>query len=477
MRYLLSIALLIALSFAAFGALHAAAPPPALPDTVAGRTAGAWLAAFNSGDPVKIRAYLRKYRPAAANDPITDELRFSFGTGGFEVRKVLASSQTALKLLVQERDSDMMAALGFELQSRSPYHVKNLTLEPMPRPADMPIAHLSQAQLIESTQKLAKQDAAAGRFSGALLIAHDGRPVFEQAYGLADRAHGIANTLDTKFRIGSMNKMFTATAIMQLVQAGKIDLDKPFGTYLTDYPNKTLASSVTIRNLLTHTGGTGDIFGPEYDKNRLKLRTLQDYIDLYGNRGPAFKPGSRFEYSNYGFIILGAVVQKVSGEDYYDYVSRHIFAPAGMTSSGSEPEDVTVPKRSTGYTLNDQMRWVSNADTLPYRASSAGGGYSTVEDLLKFSIALQKNALLNSRYTQMMTTGHVAMGSGFKYGFGFGDEMHNGVRCYGHNGGAPGMAGDLKICDDGYTIVMLANVDPPAGHISDFIANPLPVKR
>jgi D-alanyl-D-alanine carboxypeptidase len=286
----------------------------------------------------------------------------------------------------------------------------------------------------------------------------------------------LPNTLDTKFRIGSMNKMFTATAIMQLVQAGKIDLDAPFGNYLQDYPNKSVSGTVTIRELLTHTGGTGDIFTPEYFKNRLKIRTLQDYIDLFGERPLLFKPGSKFDYSNYGFIILGRVIEVVSGQDYYSYVHDHIFVPAGMNSTGSLPEDVAVPDRSIGYTMMNGSQLQPNTDTLPYRGSSAGGGYSTVSDLLKFANALQAHKLLDARYTQMMIEGKVPMGApGDQYAFGFGDRFVNGIECFGHNGGAPGMYGDLDFCpSDGYTVVVLSNLDPPAGSVVEFIENRLP---
>ena len=167
---------------------------------------------------------------------------------------------------------------------------------------------------------------------------------------MADRERKVPNTLTTRFRIGSMNKMFTAVAILQLAQAGKLKLDDPFGKYLTDYPNKELASKVTLHQLLTHTGGTGDIFGPDFDTHRTELKTLQDYVKLYGNRGPEFPPGSKWVYSNYGFILLGLVVEKVSGQNYYDYVNTHIYDVAGMNNSGSEPEDKMVTNRSVGYT-------------------------------------------------------------------------------------------------------------------------------
>jgi len=310
-------------------------------------------------------------------------------------------------------------------------------------------------------------------------VAKGGVPIFAQAYGLADRERKIPNTLDTRFRIGSMNKMFTAVSIMQLVQAGKIGLQDPLGKYLTDYPNKKVASQVTIHELLTHTGGTGDFFGPLFDKHRLQLRTLHDYVALYGKRDPEFKPGSRFEYSNYGFILLGAVIEKVSGQNYYDYVRDHVYVPAGMTSTDSEPENQHVPKRSVGYTKTLGGQWQPNTSSLPYRGTSAGGGYTTVSDLLRFANALQNHKLLDAAHTQLMVTGKVAMAPGMRYAYGFGDQMLNGTRCFGHNGGAPGMNGSLSICPEaGYVVAVLANMDPPAAdHIAQFITNRLPKKN
>lgn len=457
-------------------AVAQAAAPPAVPATPAGRVLSAWLQAFDSGDRQTLKAFMQRYEPQRLPQ-LDGEMQFRAMTGGFDLRKIEKSAPDSITALVQEHLSDQFARLTFQVQSKPPYRITGGSLDAIPRPAQFALPHLAQAQLLAVAQTQVERQAAAGRFSGAVLIAKDGKPVYEKAYGLADRAKKIPNTVDTKFRIGSMSKMFTATAIMQLVQTGKIDLDKPFGTYLTDYPNKATASTVTIRQLLTHTGGTGDIFGPQFDKNRLKLRTLQDYIALYGSRPPAFKPGSKFEYSNYGFVLLGAVIEKVSGQSYYDYVREHIYQPAGMTATGSEPEDAAVPDRSVGYMAAPKGGVQPNTDTLPYRGTSAGGGYSTVGDLLRFANALENHTLLNAQYTGMMTTGKVAMGPGIKYGFGFGDVTVNGVRCFGHNGGAPGMNGDLEICPgDGFVIAVLSNLDPPAAsRVAQFIASRLPL--
>jgi len=175
--------------------------------------------------------------------------------------------------------------------------------------------------------------------------------------------------------------------------------------------------------------------------------------------------------------LLGLVVEKASGQDYYDYVREHIFKPAGMNSTDSLPEDQSVPDRSVGYTKMDSAVWRPNVDTLPYRGTSAGGGYSTVEDLLSFANGLENHKLLDAKHVDLLTTGKVDTPRGSKYAYGFTDEVSgDGVRCFGHGGGAPGMNGELTICPQcGYVIAVLANMDPQAAsHAADFIVARLP---
>ncbi|HEY0647854.1 serine hydrolase [Phenylobacterium sp.] len=294
-------------------------------------------------------------------------------------------------------------------------------------------------------------------FSGAVVVARDGKPVFTAARGLADREAGTPNTLESRFRVGSMNKMMTAVAILQLVQAGKVKLDAPVGAYLKDYPNGDVAQKVTVWQLLTHTGGVGDIFGPKYFEKRLEVKTLKDYVALYGDRGPEFAPGTRHKYANYGFILLGRIVEEASGQPYADYVRDRIFRPAGMTRSGFAAEDVAVEGRTKGYTVTAEG-FRSNADSLPYSGTSAGGGYSTVGDFLAFANALTSHRLLDAAHTRLLTTRKVN-GS---YAFGFMDSSTDELRVYGHGGGAPGMNGELRIVGDGQAVVVvLTNVAPP----------------
>jgi D-alanyl-D-alanine carboxypeptidase len=335
---------------------------------------------------------------------------------------------------------------------------------------DQATARLSESDLIAVVRAELDRRAQSDTFSGAVLIAKQGKPVLSAAYGLADRERKVANTVETRFRLGSMNKMFTAVAILSLVEVGKVTLDDPLGKHLPDYPEPEVRSKVTLRHLLTHTGGTGDIFGPQFAEKRLSLRTHSDYLALYGTRKLLFEPGAEWRYSNYGFTLLGAVIERVTGRSYYDYVRDRIYAPAGMTKTGSEPEETPVPERSIGYTKRGGATWQSNVNTLPYRGMAAGGGYSTTGDLLRFATALTSNRLLKPEQTALLTATKVATPMG-SYGLGFMERDFNGLRAYGHGGGAPGMNGELLIFPSGYVVVVLANMDPPAAtEVAKFIA-------
>jgi CubicO group peptidase (beta-lactamase class C family) len=302
--------------------------------------------------------------------------------------------------------------------------------------------------------------------------------VFSCAYGQADRENGIPNTLSTRFNNGSMTKMFTGVSIGRLIQDGRVDPAMPVGTYLPDYPNGDVATKVTIHHLLTHTGGTGDIFVPAYNERREQVRTVDDHIAVLGGRGPRFEPGTRFEYSNFGFVVLGAVIERVSGQNYHDYVDEHIFTPTGMTRTGALPVEANVPGLAVGYTTDDDGNDHPNTDTLPYCGSPAGCGYTTVEDLTRFAAALTGHQLLDARHTDLVTMakGTVGWDGRFAaYGF-FQNPTCGGLPTFGHMGGGQGMSGDLGIWPHSRRVLaILTNQDwPIAADISAFICCHLP---
>jgi D-alanyl-D-alanine carboxypeptidase len=452
----------------------------AVPDQPpAERQLRAWLEVFNEADRAKLETYHKASFPMSAfEQPITieRELDFRAQTGGFNVRKIEESTATKATLLLEERNSDQFARAAMDVEPAEPHKVVRFAIHATRSPAELNAKRMTEAEAIAAIKAEIDHRVADDRFAGAVIVAKRGTPVFAQAYGLADREHKIPNTLDTKFRIGSMNKMFTATAIVQLVQDGKLELATTLGKIRPTYPNANVASNVTVQHLLTHTGATGDIFGPEFDKHRLELKTHDDYLNLYGARDLDGEPGARWNYSNYGFVLLGAIIETITKQTYYDWVDAHVFRPSGMSASGSPPEDQPDPARAIGYMRElPTAPWKPNTDTLPYRGTSAGGGLSTVGDLLRFANALQEHKLLDEAHTKLLTTGKIATPNGAKYAFGFSDETEDGVRCVGHGGGAPGMNGALEICDSGYTIAVLANLDPPAAdRIASFIQRRLP---
>jgi CubicO group peptidase (beta-lactamase class C family) len=307
------------------------------------------------------------------------------------------------------------------------------------------------------------------KLSGAVLVARDGVPIASKAAGIANQATGAAIALNTKFNLGSVNKMFTAVAIAQLAQARRLSFDDVISKHLPDYPNKEIADKVTIHQLLTHTSGMGMYWNDKFKAEREKLVTVAAHLPLFTGDPLLFAPGSKFQYSNAGYMVLGAIIEKVSGQDYYSYVQEHIYETAGMTDTGFYEPGKEIPNLAIGYSKmgpdgkpSEEIR--DNTNMREVRGGPAGGGYSTVEDLVKFHMALRSHKLLNEEFTKLVTTGKVDAGGPIgRYAYGFGDKTFDGKHIVGHNGGSPGIAANFEMYPElGYTSVLLMNADPPA---------------
>ncbi len=305
------------------------------------------------------------------------------------------------------------------------------------------IAAFQQADLSVRVTHAVDSLTAAGQFSGVVVIARNGTPVIQLARGMADREARIPNDPETGFNLGSINKVFTQIAIRQLAAAGKLDLDSSLAKAWPDYPNADVARRVTVRQILQMRSGIGgNIFAAPAGGTRHDIRRLRDYLPLFVNNPLEFEPGTQRRYSNAGYIVLGLLVERLSGESYYDYVREHIYEPAGMTRTAHFAADSLPPHTALGYTTVDEDTGDPqpgasprrNFETLPGRGSSAGGGYSTAADLLRFVAALRAG-----RIPQGLPAG------------------------LGVAGGAPGLNctldGDLP---GGYDVVVMTNLDPPA---------------
>jgi CubicO group peptidase (beta-lactamase class C family) len=256
-----------------------------------------------------------------------------------------------------------------------------------------------------------------------------------------------------------MNKMFTGMAVMQLVQAGRLSPDATVGQYLPDYPNRSVADSVTIHQLLTHTSGMGNFWEEHAKLAKEKFKTVDDYLALFISKPLLFKPGSRYAYSNSGYILLGKIIEQVSGQTWFDYVKEHIFLPAKMNDTDALELDDALPRVATGYTMSREHpgRWKNNIYTNVIKGGPAGGSYSTTADLFRFADAVLTYKLLSTENTALYISGKVKYDRG-SYAYGMSTDTLNGHVVFGHTGGHFGIANELMICPDaGYVVVILTN--------------------
>ncbi|MEZ4984537.1 MAG: serine hydrolase domain-containing protein [Saprospiraceae bacterium] len=298
-------------------------------------------------------------------------------------------------------------------------------------------------------------------FSGTILIAQHDSILVKRAFGNASIEYNIKNEVDTKFNIASITKMITSVAVLQLFEQGKLKMDAVVGTYLPDYPNSTVRDSVTIEQLLTHTSGLQPFYGGNYlESNKLNYKKVSDYLPLFVNEPLAFSPGTSYKYNGAGFVILGLIIEKITGMDYYDYIDQNVFKKAGMKNSLAIETDSIVSNKASGYTSTfGDKNYYSRNDYYLSKASPAGSHYSTVEDLYLFSRALRNNLFFSENTKEMMLTPRV---KGYNTHLGYGvdiDQRYSEV-IFGHSGGWFGVRTELMdFKDSGITIVVLSNFD------------------
>ncbi|MFX0108668.1 MAG: serine hydrolase domain-containing protein [Candidatus Hodarchaeota archaeon] len=296
--------------------------------------------------------------------------------------------------------------------------------------------------------------AAKDEFSGVVLIAKDHKEIFKEAYGYASKRYGIKNKIDTRFNLGSINKIFTRTAILRLAEEGKLGLDDLVGKFLPDFP-EAIATKVTINHLLTFRSGMGHYWNQKFILAMAHLRAVDDFIPLFIEDPLSFEPGEKEQYSNSGYVVLGKIIEQVSGMSYFDYIRENIYAKAGMKDSDHYERDDPNAVFATGYTQIDECGRLDrnaprreNVLRIGSKGSPAGGGYSTVDDLLHFDRALKNNELVGSEYSQKGKRKRSADG-----------EVPPGMTMIA--GGATGVSAFLiNYLGQGYTAIILSNYDP-----------------
>ena len=352
---------------------------------------------------------------------------------GLRVATIERSAEREIVVLCQSAVTEAWCRLELEVDEHPPHGIAlGFTYAAPPSYARHPRA-LDRQSIARAVDRYVDRLVDANLFSGVVAVGDGGRPWLSRAYGRAE-------AVDQRFGIASMSKMFTAVAIAQLAQQRRLAFSDPIGRHLPDYPRADVAGSVTIEQLLTHTSGLGDYLDDAaFQAARAAGRTFatpRDYFPYFASEPLAFAPGERFEYSNAGYVVLGEIVARVSGRDYFDYVTEFVLRPAGMHA--------TDPRGTHG--------------------SPAGSAVSTAGDLLRFAHALHSHRLLDPGHTKLVLAPRVEAPFGGSYAYGF-FVRHRGTpdRIVGHDGESAGVNALLDLyMAPGTAVVVLADQDPPS---------------
>jgi len=401
--------------------------------------------------------YLAARSPAERRE-IIERIRSDFGT--LSVRGILVRDGQPVRVGV--RGSNRLPGyFDVVFEPAPPHRIARVSIragsegleverEAGPPPAVQPT--MTPAALARAIDDYLAPRVAADAFAGVVLVAKDGKPVYEKAFGLADRERQIAITPATRFNIGSINKLLTKTAVAQLVAAGKLALTDTIGKLLPDYPNAD-AKPATVEQLLDHKAGIADFFGPEFAAMpKTRFGSNADYFAFVAPKPLLFPPGTRTQYCNGCYVVLGAIIERVSGQRYEDYVTARVLGPAGMRTAGFFRRDRLPRDVATGYTRDSHdgggaLR--SNDQLIGVAGSAAGGAFATAADLVALDNALREGRLADAKSTAWILDAAAEA---------------DGRRIPGARAWAGGTAGCTAILssDGTWTVAVVGNLDPPA---------------
>lgn len=422
--------------------------------------ARAWVEAINSNNRAACRKFIGENYAKSSLERMPVEPRVNnFAriydeTRGMNIQSVRLNKPNEVFVIAKSNLTGQNSEIVVQVEEQAPFSIVFINLRPSAPSSDK---KLSDKQITEELDAHLKKLAGADVFSGAVLLARGGSVLYEKAFGEANKDFKALNNVNTKFNLGSMNKMFTAVAIAQLVEAGKLSFDDPLGKFMPDFPDKEAAEKIRIKHLLSHTSGLGNYFNRTFmEGSRARFRTVEDFLALAKDEKMQFEPGSKWQYSNTGMLVLGKVIEKASGQNYFDYVRENIYKKAGMTNSDSYDLDSVNPNLAVGYEKDytDQgIVFRNNIFMHVIKGGPAGGGYSTVGDLLKFANALREGKLVGKEYVKTLITPKPELNSP-NYGYGFGTNPET----FGHTGGFPGISSELVMfVNSDYAAVVLSN--------------------
>jgi CubicO group peptidase (beta-lactamase class C family) len=462
--------------FSAF--LSVSAQSREFPATAFGKLVQEFMKLVDSGTEAEIKSFVENNFSSAGikSQSVTETVfimrKLQKQSGGLEILSVTPPSGSyGMTMRVKAKRGEHYARIAVGEDSREPGKIIGFGIwkeNPPNKSAkiDWQEKPLSESEMIEEVKRQVAKRAADGIFSGVVLIAKDDKILLHVAHGLAERSFNVPVNLNTKFNLASVGKMFTATAIAQLVKQGKIAYDDKLIKHLPDFPNKVIAEKITIHQLLTHTAGMGTLFeSPGYERLR-RYRSSWDEVSAFADEALFFEPGTRWRYSNAGYVTLGAVIERVSGMNYIDYVRENIFKPLGMNDTDSYAHDEVVPNMSVLYVQSPDdplgiEPYVAEHVLAGYRGNGEGGGYSTALDLFKFARSYRTGKLLGKEMQEVIATPKFDEdGKGTNvWGYGMRQITVNGEIVRGHSGG--GRTHLQMLWNSGYTVIVQTNTVPP----------------
>lgn len=450
-----------------------------LPPTKLGALVREWVALIENGSEKAIAKFVEDNFSSGgkagdgAREAVYSMRKLHLQSGGLEILTVTPpTGPFGMTLTVKAKRGENYARIAIGEDDREPGKIIGFGIWKMDPPntdrrVQWPDKQLSEPEMIREIKRQVELRVNEGRFSGVVLIARDDDVLMQVAHGMAERSFGVKNAINTKFNLASVGKMFTATAIAQLVKQGKLSYDDKLIKHLPDFLNREAAEKITIHQLLTHTAGMGTLFGsPDYQRLR-RYRNSWDEVSAFANEKLFFAPGTGWRYSNAGYVTLGGVIERITGMDYIDYIRKNIFEPLEMNDSGYYAHDEVVPNLSVLYVRSPEdplgiEPYVADHILAGYRGNAEGGGYSTAIDLFRFARSYRTGKLLGERdQARLLSVKVDEDGTGKRfYGYGVQHAVLNGETIWGHTGGGRSHLQILK--ESGYTVIVQTNTVPPS---------------
>lgn len=412
-----------------------------------------------SGDPARIKPYVE----AAAAQPGPGSVAYVLGlhhrSRGLDLVRVTSVKDNRTVAVVRNRLTGDEEALSLEVEPQAPHRVTVLNEVPF-EPAAAPAPTSEEAQLRQIGAWL-KRLGDAEVFSGVVMIARDGKAVFSQAHGYADRDRKIANTLDTPFLLGSMNKLFTGLAIGRLVDQGKLSYEDPLSKFVPDFPDPESARRIKIKHLLSHTSGLPS-YNPSLSTPGDRTVTVQTVLDSIERKPPQFEPGTKWSYSNTGIQLLGRVIEVVTGQDYYEYVRKNVYRRGGMRRDPFPDYGRGGVAMAQPYEIewdDAGPRWANKMAVTARRGGPAGGGIASAPDLLRLANAMKAGRIVKPGTLRLHASAKPELATEH-YGYAFAVRARMANRpLVGHGGNASGQCTEFgALADTPYTIVVLSNL-------------------